>query len=480
MQKPRRWALVLAAGKSTRFNSSRPKVLHNLCGKPMIEHVLDRLEALELDKILVVTGHDSDRIREALSSRSLEFIRQEPQLGTGHAVMTAQPQLAGIEGSLLVVYADTPLITSETLHELLETQSREAADQVLLTCHQEEPGGYGRILRTADGAISRIVEERDADAQQRLIKEVNPGFYCFHIPSLREGLRKLDSGNVQGEYYLTDLVQIFRDSGKKVVGVTSLNPGETLGINDRFALSEAETEMRSEILRRHMLSGVTIRRPESVTIDGNVVIGPDSEIYPGAILEGKTRIGRGCRIGPWTQLKNAELGNSVQIESSCVIRDSRIGDNTTVGPFAHLRQGVEVGHSARIGNFVEIKKSTLGDEAKSAHLTYLGDAEIGDRVNIGAGVITCNYDGWRKRKTIIEADAFIGSDSQLLAPVRVGKGAYIASGSTITEDVPAEALAIARSRQKNKEGWARKRKEAEKKKPKSSQPVKTEARKPES
>ena len=477
MIEPKRWALVLAAGKSTRFNSSKPKVLHTLCGKPMIEHVLDRLEPLELDKLLVVTGHDSDRIREALAGRSLEFVLQEPQRGTGHAVMSALPHLAGIEGSLLVVYADTPQITTETLHELLETQSREAADQVLLTCHQEEPKGYGRVLRTADGEISRIVEERDASAQQRLIQEVNPGFYCFHISSLREGLKKLDSGNAQGEYYLTDLVEIFRDSGKKVVGVGSSNPVETFGINDRVALSEAETAMRSEILRRHMLRGVTIRRPESVTIDGDVVIGSDTEIYPGAILEGKTRIGRSCRIGPWTQLKNAELGNSVQIESSCVICDSRIGDNTTIGPFAHLRQGVEVGHSARIGNFVEIKKSTLGDGAKSAHLTYLGDAEIGDRVNVGAGVITCNYDGWRKRKTIIEADAFIGSDSQLLAPVRIGKGAYIASGSTITEDVPAEALAIGRSRQKNKEGWARQRKAAEKKKQKSSEPAETRVNK---
>ncbi len=467
MQKPRRCALVLAAGKSIRFNSSTPKVLHSLCGKPMIEHVLDRLETLELDKTLVVTGHDSERIREALAGRSLEFILQVPQLGTGHAVMTAQPQLAGIDGSLLIVYADTPQITTETLRELLETQSRQAADQVLLTCHLENPTGYGRILRTAEGEISRIVEERDASPEERLIREVNPGFYCFQIPSLREGLKQLDTRNVQGEYYLTDLAKIFRESGKKVVTVTSPNPEETVGINDRFALSEAETTLRAQILRRHMLKGVTILRPESVTIDHTVSIGRDTTIYPGAILEGKTRIGCGCRIGPWTQLQNVVLGNLVRIESSCVIRDSRIGDNSTVGPFAHLRQGVEIGHSARIGNFVEIKKSRLGDGAKSAHLTYLGDSEIGDRVNIGAGVITCNYDGWKKSKTIIEAEAFVGSDSQLLAPVTVGKGAYIASGSTITEDVPAGALAIGRSRQKIKEGWARKRKESEKQKRKS-------------
>lgn len=462
MRQGQRWALVLAGGKGTRFRSSRPKVLHKLCGKPMVEHVLDRLEELSLDRILMVIGHQADQIQEALAHRKLEFVLQQPQLGTGHAVMRAAPLLEQQDGSLLVVYADTPRITAKTLQSLLDQRETTQAEQVLLTCEFSDPRGYGRIVRNRSHQIVRIVEESDASPAEKQIREVNPGFYAFHIPSLLEGLKALDSDNAQTEYYLTDLVEIFRKSGRKVESVTTPNRAETVGINDRVALSEAESALREAINRRHMLAGVTILRPETVTIDDTVAIGPDTVIYPGAILEGQTRIGRGCRIGPWTQLENCTLGKNVRVESSCVIRDSQVGDETRVGPFAHLRQGASIGRSARIGNFVEIKKSKLGDGVKSAHLAYLGDAEIGDNVNIGAGVITCNYDGVQKHRTVIEEDAFIGSDSQLVAPVTVGRGAYIASGSTVTEDVPPDSLAIARSRQTVKEGWARKRREGKK------------------
>ncbi len=452
-----RHAVVLAAGRGTRFKSRTSKVVHPLCGKPLLMHVLDRLHQVGVRRTLLVVGPQSKAVRQlaqdAPAGLNIEFVEQHEQLGTGHALQMASPHLEGMGGSLLVLYADAPLIRSSTLQQLLRLVEEEGADQALLTTHLEDPAGYGRILRDGKGQALATVEEKDATAEQKAIREVNSGFYCFRSESLLPALDRLDNRNRSGEYYLTDLLWIMREQGLKVATWTSHRPSETWGINDRMQLAEAERLMRREIARRWMAQGVTMLDPGSVLIDSTVEIGQDVVLYPGVILEGRTRIGPEATVKAYCHLSDAEVGEGALVDHCSVIRSSRVGAGTQVGPFAHIRADSRIGSNVRVGNFVEVKKSRIDDGSKAAHLTYLGDAELGKGVNIGAGTITCNYDGVHKNKTLIEDEVFIGSNSQLIAPLKIGKGAYVAAGSTITENVAPGSLAIARSRQENKLGW---------------------------
>ncbi len=452
-----RWALVLAAGQGTRFKSERAKVLHPLCGKPLAAHLLDRLPELGVRGTLVVVGYQAELVQRELAGRDRQFVLQSPQLGTGHAVSSARALLEGLRGSLLVLYGDVPLVSSQTLRRLFEVLEESDAAAVLLTAQIEDATGYGRILRDAAGQLVDIVEERDATPEQKRIREFNPGLYCFRIESLLPALEQLGNDNDQKEYLLTDVPAILLRRGERVLTVKTDDPEETRGINDRLQLSRVEQDLRRRIADHWMREGVSMLDPDSVLIGAEVSIGPDTVLYPGVILEGDTRIGPGCIIRGYCHLQNARLGERVTVDHGTIIRDSRVEAGTTVGPYAHLRSHALVGPDCRVGNFVEIKKSTLGAGTKSAHLTYLGDAEIGSQVNIGAGVITCNYDGRQKHRTVIQDRVFVGSGCQLIAPLTVHEGAYVAAGSTITEDVPADSLAIARGRQVVKPGWAKKK-----------------------
>ncbi|MBI4445370.1 MAG: bifunctional UDP-N-acetylglucosamine diphosphorylase/glucosamine-1-phosphate N-acetyltransferase GlmU [Acidobacteria bacterium] len=437
------------------MKSNLAKVLHPLCGRPLLLHVLNTLQAREFQKKFVVVGHQSARIRELISGDDIEFIEQNQQLGTGHAVRTASAQLKGLSGSLLLLYGDTPLIQSSTLERLMRARERNNAELALITASIENPSGYGRVIRTPEQAILRIVEEKDATPEERRIQEVNPGIYCFDLRSLLSGLSRLSSKNAAGEYYLTDLVEIFTRAGKKVITLPVETAREVMGINSRVELADAELFLRARINQKWMANGVTILDPATVLIDDTVEIKRDSVIYPGVLLEGATRIGSRCIIRSYCHIQDSILDSDVVVDHASVVRHSRVGKHSRIGPFAHLRQNSIIGEHARIGNFVETKAARVDTGSKASHLTYLGDAEVGKRVNIGAGTITCNYDGKRKNKTVIEDDVFIGSNTQLVAPVTIHKGSYVAAGSSVTEDVPPHSLAIARSRQVVKEGWVR-------------------------
>lgn len=450
--------VILAAGKGTRMKSSRPKVLHGLAGRPIIEHVLRTVDGLRADSTTVVIGHGADDVRHALAGRSsLQFVVQSPQLGTGHAVLQAEPVLAGKSGTVLLLYADVPLLQPRTLLRLIEHHRTTKAAATVLTTELAEPYGYGRIVRDGDGRIQRIVEERDASAQERVITEINSGIYCLALKPLFESLHQLASDNAQGEYYLTDLVSMYRQRKLKVETLELESAAELRGINSRAELAELSAVLRDKKNREVMLAGATLEDPASTYIDVDVEIGADSIIGPGVILQGATTVGERCRVHAGSRLTNATLGNDVIVLDHCVIVDSRIDAGARIGPFAHLRPDSVVGEGAHVGNFVELKKTSLGPGSKANHLAYLGDATIGAQVNVGAGTITCNYDGVAKHPTVIEDGAFIGSDSQLIAPVRIGAGAYVAAGSSITKDVPPDALGVARAHQDNKPGWAAKR-----------------------
>jgi bifunctional UDP-N-acetylglucosamine pyrophosphorylase/glucosamine-1-phosphate N-acetyltransferase len=450
--------VILAAGKGTRMKSARPKVLHPLAGRPIIDHVLRTSSQLQPDRTVLVVGHGAADVQQALSGWSgLQLVTQSPQLGTGHALLQAAPALEGQTGTLLLLYADVPLLSVGTLQRLLEAHRTTRAAATVLTAELDDPYGYGRIVRDASGQIARIVEERDASADERAIREVNSGIYALELKSLFATLQQLAADNAQGEYYLTDLIAMHRQAGKRVETLRITSAGELRGINSRVELAELTQQLRARKNREVMLSGVTLEDPATTYIDADVTIGADTTIGPGVMLEGKTTIGGGCRIHAGARLTNAAVGDDVTILDRCVIVDSTIRAGASVGPFAHVRPGSEVGEGARIGNFVELKKTRMGRKSKANHLSYLGDATIGEDVNIGAGTITCNYDGETKHETVIEDGVFVGSDSQLVAPVTVGRGAYVAAGSSITEDVPADALAIARARQENKPGWVARR-----------------------
>jgi bifunctional UDP-N-acetylglucosamine pyrophosphorylase / glucosamine-1-phosphate N-acetyltransferase len=447
-----KFAIVLAAGQGTRMKSKLYKVLHSVCGKPMVQHVVDNLVELQADKIVVIVGHGADKVKQQLGDQ-IEYAMQEQQLGTAHAVMQADSILGGKQGTTLVVSGDEPLISSDTLAALVETHELSGAATTILTRVMDDPTGYGRVIRTEDGQVSRIVEQKDATEDERKVREINTGTYCFDNEKLFSALKLVGNENVQGEYYLPDVVEILGKQGERIEA--SITDEITVGVNDRVALAKAEALMRERILSHHMRQGVTIIDPSSTYIETEVEIGRDTVLYPGTIIGSGTIIGEDCVIGPHSQLMNCRVGNGVEIKQS-VLMDSQIDDEATVGPFAYVRPNSHIGEAVKIGDFVEIKNTSLGKGSKVSHLTYLGDAEVGSGVNVGCGTVTVNYDGVNKHKTVIKDGSFIGCNTNLVAPVTVGEDAYIAAGSTITRDVPDEALAIARERQTNKENYAKK------------------------
>jgi bifunctional UDP-N-acetylglucosamine pyrophosphorylase/glucosamine-1-phosphate N-acetyltransferase len=451
--------VILAAGKGTRMKSELPKVLHHVGGEPMIGHVLKTGGAFGPASTTVVVGHMADKMRAALDA-SIQTVVQEPQLGTAHALLQAEPVLRGATGTVVLLYGDVPLLERETLRRLIEHHRSTGAALTALSASVDRPKGYGRIVRDSAGSFLRIVEERDATEEERAIKEINAGVYAFELDGLFDSLRLIATGNSQAEYYLPDLVAIYRKQGRRVEAheITG-DPLQLLGVNSREELARMNAILRDKRNQAIMASGVTLIDPATTWIGADVVIGQDTVVHPNTYLEGATRIGASCEIHAGTRIVDSTLADNVIIQNYCVIRNSTVGAGATLGPFAHVRPDSVIGDEVHLGNFVEVKKSKLGKGTKAGHLAYLGDATIGADVNIGAGVITCNYDGVKKHPTIIEDGVFVGTDSQLVAPVTVGKGAYVAAGSSITDNVPPGALAIGRGRQVNKEGWAEARKQ---------------------
>lgn len=448
-----RFAVILAAGKGTRMKSKLYKVLHPVLGKPMVEHVVDQLDQIGVSRQIVIVGHGAEAVQDTLGTR-VEYAVQEEQLGTGHAVQMAEAELAGKSGATLVVCGDTPLLKAETLEALLAHHEAQQAKVTVLTAIADDATGYGRVVRGEDGNVTKVVEHKDASEAELAINEINTGTYVFDNELLFDALKQVGNNNAQGEYYLPDVISIAKEAGEVVAAHTAPTFDETIGVNDRVALSQAEAIMRKRTNERLMREGVTFMDPASTYISPDVVIGSDTVIYPGTVILGKTTIGSECVIGPNSDIRNSVIEDHAVVRQS-VVTDSRIGEAAQVGPFAHLRQQAVLGENTRVGNFVEIKKSTFGDGAKASHLSYIGDASIGERVNLGCGSITVNYDGKNKFETVVEDDAFVGCNVNLIAPVKVGKGAIVAAGSTITNDVPEEALAIARERQTNKEGYTK-------------------------
>lgn len=448
------YAVILAAGQGTRMKSKLYKVLHPVCGMPMVEHVSNNVQQLGVEKIVTIVGHGAEKVKEQLGSAS-EYALQEQQLGTAHAVQQAASLIEGLPGTTLVVCGDTPLIRPETMQSLLNHHKETAAKATILTAMADNPTGYGRILRDGAGSVAKIVEQKDASAEERLVNEINTGTYCFDNEALFEALKLVSNNNVQGEYYLPDVIEILQRQGEVVAAFATDSFAETLGVNDRVALSEAERTMRVRIAEKHMRNGVSIIDPATAYISVQAEIGADTTIQPNVTIEGATKIGENCLISSNSHIANSIIGDGSVIRSSHVY-DSTVGTDAAVGPFAHLRPESNLGNDVKIGNFVEVKKSAVGNGSKVSHLSYIGDASIGTNVNIGCGTITVNYDGKNKFHTTIEDDSFVGCNSNLIAPVTIGKGSYVAAGSTISKDVPSEALAIARARQENKEGYVSK------------------------
>jgi bifunctional UDP-N-acetylglucosamine pyrophosphorylase/glucosamine-1-phosphate N-acetyltransferase len=450
--------VILAAGKGTRMKSSLPKVLHRVGGRPMIEQVLSTARALNPESITLVVGHAAAEVRDALSGQNgLSFVVQEPQLGTAHALQVTEPILRGVRGSMLLLSGDVPQLAAETLHQLVDQHARSGAAVTVLTAVVDNPQGYGRIVRTGQ-RIARIVEERDASPVERAIAEINAGIYVFEVDGLFDALRQIAAENAQREYYLPDIVQLYGRRGRLVETMTVTDSKEVLGINSRSELAASKQLMRQRKNSQLMADGVTLEDPATAYIDDAVQIGADTVIHPGVSLEGQTVIGTGCVIHSGVRVVNATIGDRTQLFNHSVITDVTIGSDASIGPFAHLHKQSAIASSTKVGNFVEVKNTKFGSGSKAAHLAYLGDGVIGSKVNIGAGTITCNYDGVQKSTTTIEDGAFIGSDTQLIAPVTVGREAYVGTGTTIREDVPAGALAVSAGKQRNIEGWVAKRK----------------------
>ncbi len=427
-------AVVLAAGEGKRMVSALPKVLHPICGRPMVAYVLDTLAAVGASSPIVVIGHGGEQVRSALREGP-RYAVQEKQLGTGHAVMQALPHLEGHEGTVLIVYGDVPFLRPETIRTLLAHHRLTGASATILTDLRDDPFGYGRVLRDPGGNVRRVVEEADASPQEREVCEVNAGVYAIECGSLRDSVRALRPANAQGEYYLTDAIAALLERGKTVAAVTTGSRVEAAGINSRADLARAEAIMNAALLDALMAAGVTVLDTGTTYVHAGVSVGRDTTLLPGTVLEGRTAIGEGCRIGPGACLTDARVGNRVTISYSTVTA-AEIGEGSRVGPYSHLRPGVRLGRFVEVGNFAEMKNATVGDRTKVHHMSYIGDATVGARVNIGAGTVTCNYDGRSKHHTHIEDDAFIGSDTMLIAPVRVGRGAVTGAGSVVRRDVP--------------------------------------------
>jgi bifunctional UDP-N-acetylglucosamine pyrophosphorylase/glucosamine-1-phosphate N-acetyltransferase len=446
-----RYAIILAAGQGTRMKSKLYKVLHPVCGKPMVQHVIDQVKSLNINEIVTIVGHGAEKVKEQLGNDS-QYALQAEQLGTAHAVLQSEEMLADKDGVTIVVCGDTPLIKAETMEALFKHHEETNAKATILTARAEDPAGYGRIVRNAEGFVEKIVEHKDATEQERSINEINTGTYCFDNKLLFESIHKVSNDNVQGEYYLPDVIEILKNQGEIVSAYVTDSFAETLGVNDRVALAEAERTMKKRINEFHMRNGVSIIDPDNTYIGPDVTIGQDTVIFPGTTISGQTIIGSECQIGPNSEISDCEIGNNTVIRQSAAF-SSKIGSEVNIGPFAHIRPDSDIHDEVKIGNFVEIKKAVFGRGSKASHLSYIGDAEVGSDVNIGCGSITVNYDGKNKFLTKIEDGVFIGCNSNLVAPVTIGKGAYVAAGSTITEDVPGEALAVARARQVNKEDY---------------------------
>lgn len=450
----KRYAVVLAAGQGTRMKSKLYKVLHPVCGKPMVEHVVDQISQLEPDEVVTIVGHGAEQVQTHLEDRSV-FALQEKQLGTAHAVLQAKSVLGDKEGVTLVVCGDTPLIQGHTMEDLMKYHQEKRAKATILTTVLDDPTGYGRIIRDDLGIVEKIVEHKDASEKEQRVNEINTGTYCFDNQALFEALEKVSNENAQGEYYLPDVIKILKDEDEVVAAYRMENAKESLGVNDRVALAEAQEIMRHRINENHMRNGVTLIDPTNTYIDVDVEIGQDTVVGPSVAIHGKTVIGADCEITGASVLDNAILGERVQVRHSSIY-DSKVGDDVQVGPYSHLRPESEISEGVKIGNFVETKKATIGKNSKIPHFIYMGDAEIGENVNIGCGSIAVNYDGKNKAKTIIGDDVFIGCNSNLVAPVKIGNRAFVAAGTTVTKNVPEDALAISRVKQENKEGYARK------------------------
>lgn len=449
-------SVILAAGMGTRMKSKMPKVLHKVCGKPLSKWVIDASKAADADKVCAVVGHKAETVKEVLGD-VCEFALQAEQKGTGHAVMQAIDVIKNSKGEVVILNGDTPLITAETINKAIEYHKNNGNQATVITAILDDATGYGRIIRDNDGSVLKIVEQKDASEEEKKINEVNSGMYVFDAQSLVYALDKITPNNAQGEYYLTDTLEILLSAGKKIGGYAISDNDEIRGINDRVQLNEAEKIMQKRINEYHMRNGVTMRNPESVYIEDGVEIGNDTEICQNVTIKSGTKIGSDCVIGSGSMLDRAVIHDGVDVLSS-VILESEVDEGTHVGPFAYIRPNCHVGKEVKVGDFVELKNSNIDDGTKISHLTYIGDSDVGKRVNFGCGTVTCNYDGKKKYRTTIGDDCFVGCNTNFVSPINVGDGVYIAAGSTITEDIPENSLSIARARQVNKEGWKDKRK----------------------
>jgi len=446
-------ALILAAGKGTRMKSKLPKVLHKVGGLPMVEQVRRTVQSAGTIRQIVVVGFGGEAVQEYLGDTA-ETVMQKEQLGTGHAVLQAEALLKEEQGTLLVTCGDTPLVTSETFTALMACHEQTHAAATMLTAIMPDPTGYGRVIRNQSGQVVKIIEQKDGSPAELAVSEVNAGIYCFDMPLLWDMLHRVTNKNAQGEYYLTDIIGMLVAEGKTVSAFASSNYKETLGVNSRMQLAEAESVMRQRNLEQIMTDGVTVIDPGNTYVDVSVVVGRDTILYPGTILEGDTVIGEGCQIGPYVRLTNVQMGNEDHLQFTYA-HDCQIKNGCEVGPFVHFRPNTVIGNQVKVGNYMEVKNSVIGDGTKLPHLSYIGDSDVGSGVNIGCGTITVNYDGKVKHRTTISDHAFVGCNSNLIAPVRIGEYAYVGAGSTITKDVPAGSLAVGRARQRNIEQWVK-------------------------
>ena len=447
------YAIILAAGKGTRMKSDLPKVLHKVAGISMLEHVFRSVNAINPEKTVTVVGHKAELVEQVLAGQT-DFVRQTEQLGTGHAVMMAEPVLENLTGQTLVIAGDTPLITGESLKNLIDFHINHKNVATILTAEADNPFGYGRIVRNQHDEVLKIVEQKDASDFEQQIKEINTGTYVFDNARLFEALKNINTNNAQGEYYITDVIGIFRENGEKVGAYTLKDFDESLGVNDRVALATAEGIMRRRINQQHMVNGVSFVNPHATYIDVDVEIAPEVQVEANVTLKGQTKIGAETILTNGTYIVDSVIGERTVITNS-MIEESSVADGVTVGPYAHIRPGSSLAKDVHVGNFVEVKGSSIGENTKAGHLTYIGNSEVGANVNFGAGTITVNYDGQKKYKTIIGDNVFVGSNSTIIAPVELGDNSLVGAGSTITKDVPADAIALGRGRQINKEDYAK-------------------------